>query len=85
MTVSWGVDGGLGRIRIAGSSPGFPADELPSLFSPFNRRSADPGGAHAGPGTDLASAKHLIEAMGGTVEAMTGEGSFEILLRIPDA
>jgi PAS domain S-box-containing protein len=76
----------LVRIRIAGSSPGIPEDERATVFSPFNLRSADPGGAHAGAGTDLASAKHLIEAMGGTVVALGGEnaaGTFEIGLRVP--
>jgi PAS domain S-box-containing protein len=86
VTTSWTIDDGMGRIRIAGSGPGIPTDELASLFSPFNRRSADPGGTHAGPGTDLASAKHLIEAMGGTVEAVADADSrigFEVGLRIP--
>jgi PAS domain S-box-containing protein len=84
VTASIRLDDDLVRIRIAGSSRGIPEDERATLFSPFNLRSADPGGAHAGAGTDLASAKHLIEAMGGTVVALSGEeppGTFEIELR----
>jgi PAS domain S-box-containing protein len=84
VTVGWetGTDGPV-RIRLIGSGARIPEDQLPTLFSPFNLRSADPGGSHAGPGMDLAVAKHLIDAMGGSIEAGTTDGSpgtFEITL-----
>jgi signal transduction histidine kinase/CheY-like chemotaxis protein len=70
--------GDPGRVRtcIADTGIGIAADHMAHLFEPFERLGADQR-AIEGTGLGLALSKGLIEAMGGTIEAVsaTGEGS----------
>jgi two-component system OmpR family sensor kinase/two-component system sensor histidine kinase BaeS len=77
--VSASVDGDAILIRVRDTGSGVPADLLPVMFDRFVK-SSDSGGS----GLGLAIAKRLIEAHGGTIEALSeaGEGT-EIRIRLP--
>ncbi len=64
------------RISITDNGLGILAEDMPKLFTPFERIGADKTGIE-GTGLGLAVVKKLIEAMGGTlgVESVYGEGS----------
>ncbi len=64
------------RISITDTGFGIQVEELPRLFSPFERLDAERQGVE-GTGLGLVLAKRLIEAMGGTigVESIVGKGS----------
>lgn len=62
------------RISVADDGPGIPAADLPHVFDRFWRgdpaRSRDSGGS----GLGLAITKHLVEAQGGQIGVVSGEG-----------
>ncbi|MBM4361941.1 MAG: PAS domain-containing sensor histidine kinase, partial [Deltaproteobacteria bacterium] len=71
------------RISVVDDGPGIGAEHLPRLFERFYR--VDPGRSRqvGGTGLGLSIVKHLVEAMGGTVdvESEPGRGTrFSILL-----
>lgn len=64
------------RLSVRDTGPGIASEDLPKLFSPFERLKA----AHSeveGTGMGLAISKRLVEAMGGTitVDSVVGRGS----------
>jgi signal transduction histidine kinase len=65
--------------------PGIPADRLAQVFMPFERAGAEDGGVH-GTGLGLSIAKELVQAMGGTIEAIRPQdGGTCIRIALPRA
>jgi signal transduction histidine kinase len=56
-------------LEVQDSGTGIPTEELPHVFERFHK-SSDSGGM----GLGLAIAKHLVEALGGTITAESGPG-----------
>jgi len=69
--------GGKLRVTVSDDGPGIEARHLPRLFERFYR--CDPGRSRAmgGTGLGLSIVKHLVEAMGGSVqvESTSGQGT----------
>jgi len=61
------------RILVEDTGRGIPADQLPKLFSPFERLGAEETGVE-GTGLALSVSKSLVEAMGGTIEVTSEPG-----------
>jgi signal transduction histidine kinase/ActR/RegA family two-component response regulator len=61
------------RVAVADTGPGIAAEELPMLFSPFERLGAEQRGVE-GTGLGLALSRGLVEAMGGTLAAESEVG-----------
>jgi two-component system phosphate regulon sensor histidine kinase PhoR len=66
--------GGKLRVTVSDDGPGIEARHLPRLFERFYR--CDPGRSRAmgGTGLGLSIVKHLVEAMGGTVQVESTPG-----------
>jgi two-component system phosphate regulon sensor histidine kinase PhoR len=66
--------GGKLRVTVSDDGPGIEARHLPRLFERFYR--CDPGRSRAmgGTGLGLSIVKHLVEAMGGTVQVESSPG-----------
>jgi two-component system OmpR family sensor kinase/two-component system sensor histidine kinase BaeS len=77
LTVLPGGDGGA-RFEVTDTGSGIPAEELPHVFERFVR-SSESGGT----GLGLAIAKRLVEAHGGTIEALSGDHGTTIRFSIP--
>jgi PAS domain S-box-containing protein len=65
------------KVSITDTGIGIPANNLKSIFNPFERGSKSTNREHEGTGLGLAIIKKLIDSMGGTinVESVEGEGS----------
>jgi signal transduction histidine kinase len=74
--IALALDAGRLRIDVTDGGPGIAPELLPRLFRPFERLDAERRGV-AGTGLGLATAKRLVEAMGGTigVRSTPGEGA----------
>jgi signal transduction histidine kinase len=75
--------GSWARVAVRDEGVGVPATELPRIFEPY-RRGSNVAGSIAGTGLGLASARQIVEALGGTiaVESREGEGS-TFTVRLP--
>ncbi len=74
------------RLRVEDDGSGIDAKHLPRLFERFYRVDAGRSREMGGTGLGLSIVKHLVEAMGGTIDVTTevGKGTtFEVI--IPDA
>lgn len=72
-------------LRVQDTGPGLPADRLEGLFQPFNRLGREASDV-PGAGLGLAVARRLIEAMGGQLDAESGEGEGAVFtVRLPNA
>lgn len=67
---------GMVRIDVADTGTGIAADLLDRLFTPFDRLGADTG-SEEGTGLGLVLSRHLVVAMGGSLDVASrrGEGS----------
>lgn len=82
-----GASAGWLRLEIADTGPGIPPERLAGLFTPFNR--GDPGTSRGieGTGLGLVIARHLVEAMRGTIAVKSTPGAgtaFTVELPIVD-
>jgi two-component system sensor histidine kinase BaeS len=67
------------EVTVSDTGPGIPADQLSRVFERYER-SADSGGT----GLGLAIARSLVEAHGGTIEALSAPGSgTTVRVRLP--
>jgi two-component system phosphate regulon sensor histidine kinase PhoR len=66
--------GGKLRVTVGDNGPGIEARHLPRLFERFYRCDAGRSRAMGGTGLGLSIVKHLVEAMGGTVEVESSPG-----------
>jgi two-component system, NtrC family, sensor kinase len=75
------ADGKL-RLHVEDTGPGIPADALPHLFEPFFTTKE----AGQGSGLGLAISRHLVESMGGALEAGNRpEGGARFTVTLPMA
>ncbi|MBS3942344.1 MAG: HAMP domain-containing histidine kinase [Actinobacteria bacterium] len=82
ITVVVARSGDAARIEISDTGPGIAPDDLPRLFTPFERLHTGPSPVK-GTGIGLTVARHFVEAMGGHVEVSSelGRGStFTVVL-----
>jgi two-component system phosphate regulon sensor histidine kinase PhoR len=73
------------RLRVIDDGPGIEEKHLPRLFERFYRVDAGRSREMGGTGLGLSIVKHLVEAMGGTIDVLSfvGKGTtFDV--RIPD-
>jgi signal transduction histidine kinase len=68
------ADAGQVRVEVADTGQGIAADDLPRLFSPFERLGAE-GGDVAGTGLGLTVSRSLSEGMGGTLDVRSTVGA----------
>ena len=69
------------EIAVRDSGPGIPASDIPRVFDPFFTTKS-PG---RGTGLGLAVSARLVEGMGGSMEAVAGEGegaTFRVILPV---
>jgi signal transduction histidine kinase len=81
------VDGGGGLVlSVQDSGPGIKSEEMARIFEPFWQGEAYRRKARDGVGLGLAITKRLIEAHGGTVELVSGQGKgTRAVIRLPAA
>ncbi len=66
---------GAVEIRVSDDGPGVPEEELTQIFESFYRGDRSRTQAGNGSGLGLAVAKRIVEAHGGTIWAVNGDGS----------
>jgi signal transduction histidine kinase len=64
----------MATISVEDTGPGIPADELPHIFERFHRGDPSRARSSGGFGLGLAICKALVEAYGGTIEAVNRPG-----------
>lgn len=65
---------GLARISVADEGEGIPAQALPRIFERFYRADSSRARDAGGTGLGLAIVKHLVQSMGGDIEAFSRPG-----------
>jgi two-component system phosphate regulon sensor histidine kinase PhoR len=71
VVVAWNADEHEARIDVIDSGVGIPSDQLPRVFERFYRVDRSRNRAVGGTGLGLAIVKHLVEELGGRVEAQS--------------
>ena len=61
-------------VRIADRGPGIRREDLPHLFKPFYRGKDTKTNGVPGSGLGLSVVRHVVEALGGRVSVVSGEG-----------
>jgi signal transduction histidine kinase/ActR/RegA family two-component response regulator len=77
-------DGPRGVIKVIDVGAGIPDEDLPLLFTPFERGSARRSDIE-GSGLGLALTKNLVEAMRGSIGVQTGPGGSTFYVSFPPA
>jgi signal transduction histidine kinase/ActR/RegA family two-component response regulator len=77
-------EGSRGVIKVIDQGSGIPDEDMPNLFTPFERGSAHGSGIE-GSGLGLALTKNLVETMGGTIEVETGPSGSTFSVSLPAA
>jgi signal transduction histidine kinase/ActR/RegA family two-component response regulator len=77
-------DGPGAVVKVIDVGPGIPDQDMPILFTPFERGSARRSGIE-GSGLGLALTKNLVEAMGGSIGVETGPGGSTFYVWLPAA
>jgi PAS domain S-box-containing protein len=77
-------------VEVLDTGIGMPAEEVEGLFEPFATSGGTAPRRHSGAGLGLAICKHLVEAMGGSIEAHGAQGggatfTIRLPLEIADA
>ncbi len=62
------------RFEVSDNGSGIPSDVVPKLFTPFTQADESYTRVHQGAGLGLATAKQLVEMMGGVISVDTEEG-----------
>ena len=71
-------------VELLGSGIGIPVEDVERLFEPFEPGDQASARRHSGAGLGLAICKHLVDAMGGTIEARGGPpGGATFSIRLP--
>lgn len=68
------IAAGPGRLTVADTGPGIPAEDLPHAFERFHLHRRHSRGAPDGSGLGLAIVRELTEAMGGSVAVRSEPG-----------
>jgi signal transduction histidine kinase len=72
-------------IRVLDRGPGVPPDDLRAIFEPFFRSNAETNNVD-GHGLGLAIARRVVDAHGGSIEAVNREGGgLSVTIRLPTA
>jgi signal transduction histidine kinase/ligand-binding sensor domain-containing protein len=66
--------GSTGRFTVTDQGPGLTEDDLRMVFGRFVRLSATPTGGESSTGLGLSIAKHLVDAMGGSIRVQSTPG-----------
>jgi signal transduction histidine kinase len=76
--------GALAEVSVLDSGPGIPVSELPHIFERFRRADVSRARSTGGFGLGLAICKALVDAYGGTIEAINlpGQGT-EVRVHLP--
>lgn len=71
VVVAWQIEGQEARIDVIDSGVGIPSDQLPRVFERFYRVDRSRNRAVGGTGLGLAIVKHLVEELGGRIDAQS--------------
>ena len=88
VTVSVGSSGQIVTVAVEDHGPGIPAADLERIFEPFTRLPGTTRHGSGGTGLGLAIARRIIDAHGGTIEAISPAGGgarFVVALRMTAA
>ena len=75
------AESGAVHVDVIDSGPGVPAEECESIFDSFFQGRAQGAGRVAGSGLGLAIAREFVQAHGGAISVVEGEGGhFRVVL-----
>ena len=67
------------NVHVADTGEGMDEDFLPHLFTEFKQESAGLARSHEGNGLGIAIAKHLVDLMGGRINALSRKGAGSVI------